>query len=110
MQSQLPESGRHPGRWCHFDADAGLPDGPDEVWQAGDFPSAWLYAFAPGPVDAGDTSKEAGLTDRASHEDAPETHSMVLWCMEADEHGFLPGSVIFKRRGRSPGVRGRAFG
>jgi PAS domain S-box-containing protein len=47
------------------------------VWQAGDFPSAWLYAFAPGPVDAGDTSKEAGLTDRASHEDTPQTHSMV---------------------------------
>jgi PAS domain S-box-containing protein len=76
-QSQLPESGRHPGRWCHFDADADLPDGPDEVWQAGDFPSAWLDAFTPGPVDAGDTSKEAGLTDRASHEDTPETHSMV---------------------------------
>ncbi len=34
----------------------------------------------------------------------------VLWCMEADEHKFHPGSLIIRRRGQSPGVRGRAFG
>ena len=36
--------------------------------------------------------------------------SATLWCMEADEHRFLPGSLILRRRGRIPGVRGRAFG
>ncbi|QQP93325.1 ATP-dependent RecD-like DNA helicase (plasmid) [Skermanella sp. TT6] len=34
----------------------------------------------------------------------------VLWCMEADEHGFLPDSLIFKRRGQSSGVRSRTCG
>jgi hypothetical protein len=33
-----------------------------------------------------------------------------LWCMEADEHGFLPGSLIIRRRGQTPGVRGGACG
>jgi PAS domain S-box-containing protein len=66
-----------PEQWCHFDADAGLPDAPDDVRQAGDFQAAWLYAFAPGPVDAGDTSKEAGLTDMTPHEDTSRTHSVV---------------------------------
>jgi PAS domain S-box-containing protein len=66
-----------PGQWCHFDADVGLPDGPDEEWQAGDFPSARLDGFAPGPVAAGDISKELGLTDMAPHEDTSQTHSVV---------------------------------
>jgi|SRR5687768_13586521 hypothetical protein len=34
----------------------------------------------------------------------------LLWCTEAKEHRFLPGSLIIRRRGRIPGVRGRAFG
>jgi hypothetical protein len=36
--------------------------------------------------------------------------SELLWCIEADEDRLHPGSLIIRRRGRIPGVQGRAFG
>ena len=55
----------------------------------------------PAPVSADDL-RLMELIDRQ--------YLALLWCMEVGEYGFLSGSVIFKRRGRRPGVRGRAFG
>jgi hypothetical protein len=60
------------------------------------------------PVDDGqDAAIEASVRLRPK---AGKMFIAVLWCMEVDEHGFLPGSLIIKRRGRIPRVRGRASG